>query len=62
MLEVTGGAMATLIPANAAVDWPRHYVRSSLCRDNAARADALVQQVRRGAALLPATCCCRRRE
>jgi hypothetical protein len=46
MLEVTGGAMATLIPANTSVDWPAHYMASSLALENAQRAEGLVQQVR----------------
>lgn len=45
MLEVTGGAMATLIPANASVDWPEHYLASSLALDNAQQAEMLVKQV-----------------
>jgi len=46
MLEVTGGAMATLIPANTAVDWPEHYLISSLALENARQAEVLVQEVR----------------
>lgn len=45
MLEVTGGAMATLIPANTAVDWPEHYLTSSLALGNARQAEMLVQEV-----------------
>jgi hypothetical protein len=47
MLEVTGGAMATLIPANTNVDWPEHYLTSSLALAKAQEADRLVKQVRR---------------
>lgn len=45
MLEVTGGAVATLIPANTSVDWPAHYLASSLALENTQRAELLVQQV-----------------
>jgi hypothetical protein len=45
MLEVTGGAVATLTPANAGVDWPATYLVSALCQANAAKAEALVKQV-----------------
>jgi hypothetical protein len=46
MLEVTGGAMATLIPANTSVDWPDHYLGSQLALENAQKAEQLVQQVK----------------
>jgi hypothetical protein len=45
MLEVTGGAMATLTPANASVDWPATYLASQLCQANATKAEALIEQV-----------------
>ena len=45
MLEVTGGAMATLTPANAGVDWPATYMASALCQANATKAEALIEQV-----------------
>jgi hypothetical protein len=45
MLEVTGGAMATLTPANANVDWPATYLASQLCQANATKAEALIEQV-----------------
>jgi hypothetical protein len=45
MLEITGGAMATLIPANTNVDWPEHYLASNLALENAQQADMLVKQV-----------------
>jgi hypothetical protein len=45
MLEVTGGAMATLTPANNSVDWPATYLASSLCQANATKAEALIEQV-----------------
>lgn len=37
--------MATLIPANTSVDWPAHYLASSLALENTQRAELLVQQV-----------------
>jgi hypothetical protein len=45
MLEVTGGAMATLTPANASVDWPATHLASGLCQANASKAEALIEQV-----------------
>lgn len=45
MLEVTGGAMATLTPANAGVDWPATYLASALFQANATKAEALIEQV-----------------
>lgn len=56
MLEVTGGAMATLIPANSSVDWPEHYLGSQLALENAQKAEQLVQQVS-GQCLWPAGRC-----
>ncbi|WIA20601.1 hypothetical protein OEZ85_004985 [Tetradesmus obliquus] len=44
MLEVTGGAMATLTPANAGMDWPATYLASALCQANATQAEALIEQ------------------
>ena len=53
MLEVTGGAMATLIPANTSVNWPDHYLGSQLALENAQQAEVLAQQVRgRGSGVL----------
>jgi hypothetical protein len=52
MLEVTGGAMATLIPPNSNVDWPEHYLQSSLALESGLQADALVKQVRSNTAEL----------
>lgn len=46
MLEVTGGAMATLTPANQNVDWPATYQASALYQANEATAQALIEQVR----------------
>jgi hypothetical protein len=45
MLEVTGGAMATLIPANTNVDWPEYYLASNMALENLQQADMLVTQV-----------------
>ena len=45
MLEVTGGAMATLIPANTSVDWPEHYMTSNLALENSKQAEVLVEKV-----------------
>lgn len=45
MLEVTGGAMATMTPANMNVDWPATYLASELCKHNLQQAEELVQQV-----------------
>lgn len=45
MLEVTGGAMATLTPANKSVDWPDAYLASQLFMENANTAQALIEEV-----------------
>ncbi|KAG2488519.1 hypothetical protein HYH03_012840, partial [Edaphochlamys debaryana] len=41
MLEVTGGSMATVLD-RVDVDWPGLYAGSELCRENVARAAALI--------------------
>lgn len=49
MLEVTGGAAATLIPANTDVDWPAAYLASELRLATQQHGEALVEQVCTGA-------------
>lgn len=51
MLEVTGGALATLTPANTNVDWPATYLASGLCVDNENKALALIEQGLRSSSL-----------
>ena len=47
MLEVTGGAMTTLVPANTIVDWPTVYAESPLRLKNDEHIEELISKVRR---------------
>jgi type IV secretory pathway TrbL component len=45
MLEVTGGAMTTLVPANTSVDWAAVYAESALRLKNDEHMEELIAKV-----------------